>query len=158
MQQQLSVVLLRHTQPVLDMLRDTILTCPDDVFAGDKILVREHLYHAMVGMDIWLSYSPQNYPLSDIADLPAAQLQKIAPATFSREFLLAYVGKLETKLNALPVESSQLLEKRDMDGHEITFLDQCLIQIRHVQHHLGEIDEIMRSHGKPLLKWKGYGG
>jgi hypothetical protein len=44
-----------------------------------------------------------------------------------------------------------------MNGDELTYLDQCFVQMRHVQHHLGEIDEIMRSHNLPLIRWYGYG-
>jgi hypothetical protein len=55
------------------------------------------------------------------------------------------------------MNTEKLLEKREIDGEEITYLDQCFIQIRHVQHHLGEIDEIMRDNQLPLLKWQGYG-
>ncbi|HPY41252.1 MAG TPA: hypothetical protein PLM98_12095, partial [Thiolinea sp.] len=83
---------------------------------------------------------------------------KLAPENISRRFLLAYLGKVEHKLATMPMTNEQLLEKREMDGFEITYLDQCFVQMRHVQHHLGEIDEIMRSHHLPLLLWKGYGG
>lgn len=158
MQQDLSVVLLRHLKPILEMLRFTILNCPEEVFAGNKLLVREQLYHSMVGMDIWFSQQPHQYPFDEIIDMEAAQMHKVAPTNISRRFLLAYLGKIELKLEAMPMTTEQLLEKRDMNGAEITYLDQCLIQIRHVQHHLGEMDEIMRSHSLPLLEWKGYGG
>lgn len=158
MQQDLSVVLLRHLKPILEMLRQTILTCPEEVFSGDKVLVREQLYHALVGMDIWFSKEPNEYPFSEILDMEVAYMHKVAPANISRRFLLAYLGKIEHKLDAMPMAIDRLLEKREMNGFELTYLDQCLVQIRHVQHHLGEIDEIMRSHNLPLLQWKGYGG
>lgn len=157
MQQDLSVVLLRHLKPILEMLRQTILTCPEEVFAGDKILVREQLYHALVGMDIWFTDHPSNYPFNEILDMEAAQMHKLAPANISRRFLLSYLGKVEHKLAAMPMSMEKLLEKRDMNGDELTYLDQCFVQMRHVQHHLGEIDEIMRSHNLPLIRWYGYG-
>lgn len=158
MQQDLSVVLLRHLKPILDMLRQTILDCPGEVFAGDQLLVREQLYHSLVGMDVWFSEQPNYYPFNQILDLEAAQMHKLAPTSISRRFLLAYLGQVEHKLAVLPLTSEKLLEVRDMGGREITYLDQCFVQIRHVQHHLGEIDEIMRTHKLPLLEWKGYGG
>lgn len=157
MQQDLSVVLLRHLKPILTMLRQTILTCPDAVFSGDKLLVREQLYHSLVGMDIWFSHEPSQYPFHQILDMEAAQMHKIAPESISRRFLLSYLGKVEYKLSNMPMSTEKLLEKREMDDEEITYLDQCFIQIRHVQHHLGEIDEIMRDNQLPLLKWQGYG-
>lgn len=157
MQQDLSVVLLRHLKPILTMLRQTILSCPDHVFSGDKLLVREQLYHSLVGMDIWFSHEPNHYPLQQILDIEAAKMNKAAPESISRRFLLSYLGKLEYKLEKMPMSTDKLLEKRELDGGEITYLDQYLIQIRHVQHHLGEIDEIMRNNQLPLLKWQGYG-
>lgn len=157
MQQDLSVVLLRHLKPILAMLRQTILTCPETVFSGDKLLVREHLYHSLVGMDIWFSQNPSHYPFHRIVDMEAAQMHKIAPDSISRRFLLSYLGQVEYKLANMPMSTEKLLEKREMEGEEITYLDQCFIQMRHVQHHLGEIDEIMREHHLPLLKWQGYG-
>lgn len=158
MQQDLSVVLLRHLKPILEMLRQTILNCPDEVFSGEKILVREQLYHSLVGMDVWFSCHPNQYPFKEIPDMEVAYMHKLAPENISRRFLLAYLDQVEHKLAKLPMSSEQLLEKREMDGFEITYLDQCLIQMRHVQHHLGEIDEIMRDHSLPLLEWQGYGG
>lgn len=158
MQQDLSVVLLRHLKPILEMLRYTILNCPDEVFSGEKILVREQLYHSLVGMDVWFSDHPNHYPFNEIPDMESAYMHKVAPDNISRRFLLSYLGKVEHKLALMPMSAEQLLEKRQMDDSEITYLDQCFVQMRHVQHHLGEIDEIMRSHGLPLLEWKGYGG
>ena len=157
MQQDLSVVLLRHLEPILEMLRHTILNCPDEVFAGDKLLVREQLYHSLVGMDVWFTDKPSHYNFNEVLDLDAAQMHKIAPDTISRRFLLSYLGKIEHKLAAMPMTAEQLLEVREMGGREITYLDQCFVQMRHVQHHLGEMDEIMREHNLPLLEWKGYG-
>jgi hypothetical protein len=157
MQQDLSVVLLRHLKPILEMLRHTILSCPDQVFAGDKLLVREQLYHALVGMDVWFTDKPSHYNFDEILDIEAAQMHKIAPSNVSRRFLLSYLGKIEHKLAAIPMTTEKLLEVREMGGREITYLDQCFVQMRHVQHHLGEIDEIMRGHKLPLLEWKGYG-
>ena len=157
MQQDLSVVLLRHLKPILEMLRHTILNCPEQVFAGNKLLVREHLYHSLVGMDVWFSDRPNHYDFNEILDIDAAQMHKVAPDAISRRFLLAYLGKIEHKLAAMPMTTAELLEMRDMGGREITYLDQYLVQMRHVQHHLGEMDEIMREHNLPLLEWKGYG-
>ncbi|TXH61016.1 MAG: hypothetical protein E6Q84_03645 [Thiothrix sp.] len=157
MQQDLSVVVLRHLKPILEMLRYTILNCPEQVFAGDKLLVREQLYHALVGMDVWFTDKPSDYNFSEILDIKAAQMHKIAPANISRRFLLSYLGKIEHKLAAIPMNWDKLLEIRSMGDREITYLDQCFVQMRHVQHHLGEIDEIMRSHNLPLLEWRGYG-
>ncbi|SKA94336.1 hypothetical protein SAMN02745130_03655 [Thiothrix eikelboomii] len=157
MQQDLSVVVLRHLKPILEMLRHTILTCPEQVFAGDKILVREQLYHALVGMDVWFSDKPNEYNFNEILDIKAAQMHGIAPPHISRRFLLAYLGKIEHKLAAMPMKPEKFLEIREIGGREMTYLDQCLVQMRHVQHHLGEVDEIMRSHQLPLLEWRGYG-
>ena len=139
------------------MLRYAILNCPEEVFAGNKLLVREQLYHSLVGMDIWFSEHPQDYPYHEIVDREAAEMHKIAPPNISRKFLLAYLGQIEHKFASLKLDSENLLELREMGGFELTYLDQCLIQLRHVQHHLGEIDEIMRIHHLPLLKWRGYG-
>lgn len=157
MQQSLSIVLMRHLMPIFDMVKYTILHCPEDAFAGDEPLAREHLYHALVGMDIWLSTDPQTYAFQQISELEAAQMHKLASENISRRYLLAYTGQIEEKAKALPISDEKLLEIRHVYEHEITYLDQCLLQIRHVQHHLGEIDDIMRRFKYPLLKWKGYG-
>ncbi len=159
MQQLLSVVLLRHLRPITAMLRHAILQCPDEAFAATgQILVREHLYHAMTGMDVWLSPAPDQYPVDTILENTAAQLQGSASENISRPFLLAFVGKLEARIEALPTDAEGLLEKRSFQGHELTFMDQCFSQIRHVQHHLGAIDEILRNQNEPVLEWSGYAG
>ena len=153
----LSQVIRRQFAPLVSMLRQTIDACPDDAFTENTIGPREHIYHALVGMDIWLSADPAQYAFDGIVDKAAAQLDGPASDRVSREFLTDCLAKAERKVEDLPDDSESFLSIQELRGTEFTLLDRCLSQLRHVQHHIGVTNEIFRSMGKPTVGWSGYG-
>ncbi len=150
-------VIRRQFDPQLLMLRQSIDACPDEAFAGNVIGPREHLYHALVGMDIWLSADPSQYAFDRIVDNAAAELRGPASDGVSREFLIDFLGGVEKKVAELPDGGQDFLRVYDFRGTEITLLDRCLGQLRHGMHHIGVVNEILRSQGHPTVGWSGYG-
>jgi len=139
------------------MLTDAINLCPDDVFDPDRIGVREHIYHALVGMDVWLHPDPNTYSFDQILDDNAAQLKAPASAAITKEFLLDYVARIEGKVARLCSPSNDLLGETTLRGTALTGVDLCLSQLRHPMYHLGAINQMLRAAGRPTVKWRGYG-
>lgn len=150
-------VIQRQFRPLLLMLRRSIDACPDEAFTARNIGPREHIYHALVGMDVWLSSDPARYAFDQIMDSGAAQLDSPGSDRLSRAFLIHYLARVETKVVDLPDHVEGFLSVHVLCGKEITLLDRCLGQLRHVQHHVGAVNEIFRSQGRPPIDWSGYG-
>ena len=153
----LPAIVQRHFVPMMAMLRDVITSCPDDVLMAPTLGVREHIYHALVGMDVWLSPNPAAYAFGDIVDDDAAQLKAAASDRITRDFLIGFLDLLETKVAALPDDAVGYLEVVTLRGREFTLLDRCLGQVRHVQHHIGVANEKLRVRGARAADWRGYG-
>ena len=153
----LAQVVQRQFAPVLSMLTEAINLCPDDAFNADTIGVREHVYHALVGLDVWLHPDPNTYPFDRIIDDDAAQLKGPASAQITKDFLLHYAAKIEAKVAAACSPSNDLLAVHTIRGTSFTGLDLCLSQLRHPMYHIGAINQILRANGSPTVEWHGYG-
>ncbi len=150
-------IIKRQFGPQLEMVRAALIRCPDSAFDEGEIGLREHLYHALIGMDIWLTADPFSYPFDQIAESDASELKTPAKGKLSRELLLDLVDRMIDKANALPDGDEAYLEPVDLRGQEFTMLDRCIGQFRHIQHHLGVFNERMRAHSLPTVPWKGFG-
>ncbi|MBN1246346.1 MAG: hypothetical protein JXC32_01750 [Anaerolineae bacterium] len=153
----LSEIVRRHFAPTLAMLREAITTCPEPVFVDPALLVREHIYHALVGMDVWLTPNPADYAFNAIVDDDAAELRAPATDRISREFLQAYLAQVEDKIAHLPDEADAYFAVITLRDREFTLLDRCLGQLRHAQHHIGVVNEKLRRRGVEAVAWRGYG-
>lgn len=156
-QRSLPEIVKRHFAPMLQMLREIVETCPDELFNQPELCVREHIYHVLVGMDVWLSPDPMAYPFDQIVDDDAAEFRGPASGKISRRFLLDYLGRIEAKVAGLPDQTEAYLTIHEMRGREFTLLDRCLGQFRHTQHHIGVINEKLRAHGAEAVDWRGWG-
>jgi hypothetical protein len=150
-------VIRRQFGPQLDMVRAALARCPDWAFEAGEIGLREHLYHALVGADIWLTPDVFSYPFDRIVESEASELKAPAGERLSKEFLLDCLDRVIEKLNTLPEDDAAYLEPANLRGREFTLLDRCIMQFRHIQHHLGVFNERMRAHGLETVPWKGFG-
>jgi hypothetical protein len=155
----LPIIIRRHFTPMLAMTRDILTRCPEAVLMQPQLDIREHLYHALVGMEIWLSPDPMAYPFDTIVDDDAAQLERQGPASdrITRPYLLDMVDRLEAQVAALPDDAGAFLTDQEIRGRTFTLLDRCLGQLRHVQHHLGVVNEKLRRQHIEAADWVGYG-
>ncbi len=153
----LSVVVRRNLDPTLAMLREVVVDCPDVLWMSPATGIRQHVYHIMVGMDIWLSPDPGAYPFDEIVESDAAEFGAPLSDRISRAFLLAYLERLEARIAALPGDDAAYLDEVTLRGRRFTFLDRCLGQLRHAQHHIGVINERLYREGEHEVDWQGYG-
>ncbi len=150
-------IIKRQFGPQLEMVRVALNGCPDSVFDEDEIGLREHLYHVLVGIDVWFTEDPFAYPFDEIVEQDASNLKAPAGGKLSKELLLDYLDRMIEKTNALPDNNEAYLEPANIRGREFTMLDRCIAQFRHIQHHLGVFNERMRAHGLSTVPWKGFG-
>ncbi len=150
-------IVKRQLSPQLEMVRAALAVCPEATLEEGGIGLREHLYHARVGLDIWLSEDISSYPFDRIVEPEAAELTAPAGDALTKEFLFGFLDRVAERVNALPEEERAYLQTATLRGREFTLLDRCIMQFRPIQHHLGVFNERMRAQGLATVPWKGVG-
>jgi len=151
-------LLERHFFTMLEMVRTAIRDCPEAVFIGDDIRAREHLYHALVWMDMAVSENPPDYDKAQIVSTAGASLQGVASEAITREYLSDFLDKTEAHIKQHLNNGDAYLQECAVRGRVFTWMDRVLLQLRHVQHHMGAIDELLRQQNLPTLTWIGFEG
>jgi hypothetical protein len=146
-------VVRRHFKPMFAML-DAAIAASAKELPGKPFGLREHIYHTLVSMDIWLHPNPAIYHFGEIEEDEAAQLQKPLSPRMTTRRLRTYLRTVEEKLKRLLNEFSDLLEEQTLKGKTLTILDRCLAQLRHTQHHIGSINSILRNTGGDPIEWQ----
>lgn len=149
-------IVRRQLAPTLVMLEKLIDGCTNTPWPQEKIGPREHVYHAMVGMDIWLHRDPGTYPFSEIVDDDAAQMKGTASDRIDGPFLSDFLLRLKQKVASLPDQPDDFLAPMTLRGKELTLLDRCLSQLRHLQHHIGAANVLTARAGGAPASWTGY--
>jgi hypothetical protein len=137
----------------LSMLRQSIERCPDDVWLSGEHprTVWRIAYHAAFYTDLYLAQTETDFqPWArhrDCTDLYEDAGAPVEPA-FSREELLEYVDELRERL---PETIDRLkLEATETGYHwypNMTKLSHVLLNVRHLQGHVGQLSEILLAHG-----------
>ena len=139
----------------IDMLENVILACPDDLWNKEKSL--SHLsYHTLFFLDYYLSLEPVgftqpgNFEHSEFEDDPP---EGIFEKNEVLEYLLACRSKLEILVSAFTEElllSRWINESQTMD---YSIIEIQLYNLRHVQHHVGQLNLMLRQNGIEAPDW-----
>ena len=143
-------VLRRHLEPTLEMLGQTINACPDELWdARDKgPPFWQYAYHALAGVDFWLSDSPKTFAFPSFHTREALIESGETPAgALSRQQIEAYLEQVTAKSWALldRLTPATLLQETEFAGRPWTTADRILVQIRHVQHHVGQLNAALKG-------------
>jgi hypothetical protein len=153
-------VLRRHFDPALQMLAQIIESCPESLWAAqtDGGPLWQHVMHALIGVQFWFReaserFAPPDFgkgPVPDLGTAPSFDVEK-GPTT-------AYLQHIQSRAEAF---FGSLDDGRLHSGSSIyekcTYADLILGQTRHIQHHVGYCNRILRDGGRPAAKWLGYG-
>ncbi len=144
----LSAVLLRHLEPALDMMEAAIRACPAHKWqGGGTIGPAEHIYHA-------LPFQPPPFH-----DENAAMMSGPADQSLDKDTLLDYLERMRRKCRSqLNVSDVELLAEEAVRGRPVSLADRCLMQIRHIQHHVGVLHRMIREETAADLPWREHSG
>jgi len=136
----------------LAMLRQAIERCPEEVWtAGDHPRNFWRIaYHAIFYTHFYMGQKEEDFqPWSKHVD-SATDLWGETPAVppFSRNELLSY-------LDEVAAQTPAIVERLDLESSETGFpwyknmtkLDHELMNLRHIQGHVGQLSEILLAHG-----------
>lgn len=142
-------VLTGQFEAALAMLRDCIRTCPPEHWDGiiGKYPFWHVAYHALCFLDLYLTQDEATFALRPIHPAGWAEFNDEYPSRrFEQRELAEYVEICRNKgVAALAAETSESLAGRSGFARlGFTRLELHLYNIRHVQHHAGQLSAYLR--------------
>lgn len=139
----------------IDMLENAVADCPESLW-NDKSLFWYNAYHTIFFLDYYLSEDadkfkpPEPYSLSEFN--PDGELPE---RVYTKPELLSYVDYCRDKCRKLISSlSDENLQKRFKNQYmDYSRLEILLDNIRHVQHHTGQLNLLIRQSGNVPPDW-----
>jgi len=157
----------------IDMLKNAINLCPDELWYKEKKFFYM-AYHTAIFLDYNLSNpvssfkSTLPYTIIDSNKLPAEAIDDVIPnKLYSKQEVLDYLSFVRSKCkNLISQASENKLNERWIDDAEVdlhglcpstvvnyTLLEILFYNFRHVQHHVGQLNLILRQKINAAPDW-----
>ena len=166
-------ILWKNFAAAIDMLKNIVAICPGEIWEKEKKIFYM-AYHTTIFLDYYLSspvkdfkpYLP--YTLGDIDHLPQAAIDDVLPNEFyPKNEMLTYLTLTREKCRKLiclsPIEkfNSKWIDESEIDMHGLCpsiVIDYSLLEIlfynlRHVQHHVGQLNVLLRQNANIAADW-----
>jgi hypothetical protein len=142
----------------IDMLENAIVACPDDLW-GDRSRQPEFWYmafHTLFFLDLYLSESnvgfvpPEPFTLDEMDDAGL-----LPERVYTKQELLKYLvhGRAKCRATVASLTEEMLHRRSGFDWLDISAAEVHLYNIRHVQHHAGQLNLILRQHVGSAPRW-----
>lgn len=142
----------------IDALSAGVRLCPDALWldATRTPPVWGYVHHAAFWLDVSLSGSVEAYTPPDGIGLEELDPEGVLPATpLSRERALEWLGKSRAKTRAvvLGLTEARSAEPCTFTWGSMPFGELLLYNLRHVQHHAGQLNWILRQEIDDAPRW-----
>lgn len=155
METNLRAILKAHFCSTISMIDDLIESCPKDVWTSSENLVWKHVFHAICGIEFWFRTGDMKFaePLirNDVTPDFDKHTSDYATKKEMKEYLNRNISFAQDFFASLTEDS--LSEPADV-YKKITKLDVILMQIRHIQHHVGYCNSVIKNNGGTPAQWK----
>ena len=149
----------------MDMLKNAIVLCPDELWNREKKFFYM-TYHVTIFLDYYLSNPVTSfhpvlpYTITDENKLPAEAIDDVVPDKFySKQEILDYLSVIRKKCRELITRATEdQLNKRWIEADQTTMHGLCpsivkdytvleilFYNLRHVQHHVGQLNLMLRQ-------------
>jgi hypothetical protein len=147
----LKQTLINQYEAALAMLNQCIEACPPEHWEGviGRGTFRWVTYHTIFFADLYLSPSNESFELREFHYRGGDERQPVASLGLSKDDTLAYVRICRQKmLDTIAAESEESLAgPSDFSWYKVSRGELHLINIRHVQHHTGQLSAYLRRLG-----------
>lgn len=165
--------LWKNFSAAIDMLHNVIELCPDALWGKkDKFFFMS--YHTVIFLDYYLSYPVKAfepklpYTLLPEHELPSEAIDDVFPNRhYSKEEVLSYISLARKKCEGLIGPHSdkdltaQWIKKSEIGLHglcpsiveDYSLLEILFYNFRHVQHHVAQLNYILRSKANVAAEW-----
>jgi hypothetical protein len=153
----------------IDMLRDALIDCPDDLWERrlwedqpDQWVAAGFSsfwyigYHTLFWLDLYLTGAEEGFAPPAPFDLVEMEEGEALPRTYSRDELLGYLAhcsrKCEETLKTLSSEQAKRLCR--FGWGEISFAELQLFNLRHVQEHGAQLRMFLGQQAGKSAQWR----
>ncbi len=155
----------------MDMLRDAIALCPEEVWYSEKKFFYM-AYHTIIFLDYYFTIPVAGFvpalPYTITDKLPAEAIDDVIPNRFyDKQEMLAYLATIRNKGKRLVMEATEeklngrWIKAEEIDLHglcpslvtEYTVLEILFYNLRHVQHHVGQLNLLLRQKINQAPDW-----
>jgi hypothetical protein len=156
----------------IDMLENAVTICPDELWLKEKKFFYL-TYHTTIFLDYYLTQPVKNfvptlpYTIVDSNNLPEEAVDDVIPNRFyTRQEILDYLTSVREKCRKIIFSPSDKLFERCIDPSEInvhglcpflvtnyTMLEIIFYYFRHVQHHVGQLNLLLRQKINKAPEW-----
>ncbi|WP_187355452.1 DinB family protein [Paenibacillus tengchongensis] len=155
MSDKMVAVLRRQLEPTLEMLRQLIDVCPEDLWMDARQKYWKQIFHATTSLKFWFRQKKEEvFIIPDLGKDVTEAMDEECTGYPTQAEMTAYVeeilGVAYQFMDDLTDDS--LLEPCVLFA-EITKADVVLMQIRHVQHHVGCCNHILTAKRLEAVRW-----
>ena len=165
--------LWKNFAAVIDMLKNIIVICPNEIWQKEKKIFYM-TYHTVIFLDYYLSSPVKDfhpnlpYTIGDLDNLALEAIDDVIPNHFySKEELLTYISTIRVKCKRLitltPMEkfSERWINKEEINMHGLcpslvikyNRWEILLYNFRHVQHHVAQLNLLLRQKANVATEW-----
>lgn len=173
MEEQFKQALWKNFGAAIDMLKNEVALCPDELWQNEKKFFYM-AYHTAIFLDYYLTQPVKDfkpalpYTIIDASKLPAGAIDDVIPDRFyTRQEIIDYLNAAREKCKKLiTLSSSDKLMQRWIEDDEInlhglcpsivenyTILEILFYNFRHVQHHVAQLNFILRQKIDKAVDW-----
>ena len=142
----------------IDMIENSMHACPEELW-GDRSRQPEFwylVYHTLFWLDMYLSEREEGFtppaPFT-LEELDPAGV--LPPRVYSKDELQDYLdhcrNKLRRVIESLSEETAS--ERRKFGTKDFTLLEMMLYNMRHVQHHAAQLNQVLRQATNSAPRW-----
>jgi hypothetical protein len=157
-------ILTGQYEASLAMINQCIEACPPEHWEGTIAngTFRWVAYHALFFTDLYLSPNEHTFELSELHDRGGDERQPVATPGLSKDDMLTYIPLCRQKIyESLSAETEESLAgPSGFSWYKITRGEMHLVNIRHIQHHTGQLSAYLRRvdekfKDRKTLRWIG---
>ena len=139
----------------IDMLENAIVLCPER-FWDAELKYWYSVYHTLFYLDYYLSYNPENFVPPTPFTLSELNPEGVLPdRTYSKEELLEYLEYVRKKcFHFIADLTDDKTHERFINAYRnYSRFEIALYNLRHVQHHVGQLNLLLRQNIDDAPKW-----
>ena len=166
MTKQIQESLWRQFGASIDMLINVISNCSDEYLTTNKRFYYL-AYHTAIFLDYYLSIPPKDFSpiltftVKEEDQRPAHSIGDMIPdKIFSKQEMIDYIKSSRLKCKKLIeiLTGNEILNTRFTEGNEKSDMDYSILEIllynlRHTQHHTGQLSLIIRQDLNQHMEW-----
>lgn len=157
----------------IDMLKNAVELCPDDLWHNDKKFFYLS-YHTVIFLDYYLTNPVRDFnpalpfTLVDFENLPSEAVDDVMPnELYGKAEIITYLDAVRAKCRSFIARltedelNSRWIEDSEIDLHglcppivnDYTVLEILFYNFRHVQHHVAQLNFILRQKANTAADW-----